>query len=152
MVEDKSPSKEERKTKAAGSKARIRWIIIGLLIIGGCVGGVVVATNAINAPKPSPPDNSYVTVEDNSYWQDKTNSIFACTGVITNTHSTWSIRNIEIQVQPIGENNVSFSIYYVSPVPDFLAPGDTVYFSQILTLPNSCIYATTHFHWDWVEP
>lgn len=143
-------------TSTTDAGIRLRWIFGGIILIGGIVGGGIAINNVMTSsemtPQMTPPSESFIVWEDNSFWEDETRSIFKAYGVVRNTHSEWSIKNVKIEVEAIDEANNVMKTYEVSVIPSTMPPGGTGAYSERLQLSYSCVSAEWIVVWEWVPP
>ena len=137
---------------ATDAGVRLGWVLGGMILIGGLVGGGVAITNMMNPPELTPPSDSYVVWNDNSFWEDEIRSTFMVSGVVTNTHSEWLMDNVRIEVEAEDDHSKLVGKYTVSVKPVTITPGSRGVYSKILQMPYECTYATPVIHWEWVSP
>jgi len=132
---------------------RIMWVVCGVVLIGGMVGGGVAMGNMVSSPKSHAPSNSFIAWDDNSYWENETQAVFKATGTITNTHTEWSIENVVIKIEALDDAGKVIKTYDVSVLPSIIPPRGTGTYSASLQLPLSCAYANpSAAAGDWVPP
>ena len=139
-------------TSSTESGTRFMWSILGILLFGGVIGGGLLISNIVTESEISVPSNEFVVFEDNCYWYDEINSIFHAGGIVRNTHSEWTIKNVEIEVRALDDNDNALSTHKVLVVPSTLRPGEKGIFSQRLQFPIACTYAEYGVLWEWVPP
>lgn len=137
---------------ATDAGARLRWVLGGIILIGGIVGGGMAIGNVVNPTELAPPSESFVVAEDNSFWEDEIRSILSVSGVITSTHGQWSIEKVEVEVEAIDEAGNVMRTYTVPVIPSTIPPGGKGVYSKRLQLPYDCVEADTAVVWEWVPP
>jgi len=137
-------------TNDAGT--RLGWVLGGVILIAGMVGGGIAINNMVNPPQITPPSDSFVVCDDNSFWEDETLSILRASGTVTNTHSAWSIKNVKINIEAIDATNNVMKSYEVSVAPNTIRPGGKGTYSARLQLPLACTSAKSSVVWEWVPP
>jgi hypothetical protein len=142
-----------RKIKnATDAGTRGMWMLGGIILIGGMVGGGVAIGNMMNPSQLTPPSESFVVFDDNSFWKDEIASILSVSGTVSNTHTEWSIKNIVIKIEAVDEAGKLIKTYDVSVVPSKILPGGKGAYSAELQLPYSCASANPYMEWEWVPP
>ncbi len=140
-------------TTATDAGGRLWWVFGGVILIGGIVGGGVATANMMTtAPQLTPPSESFVILDDNTFWENELLSTLSVSGVITNTHSQWSINNVEVEVEAIDDAGNVMSTYTVQVIPSIIPPGGKGLYSKKLQLPYSCVEARSAVVWQWVPP
>jgi len=140
-------------TTATDAGGRLWWVFGGVILIGGIVGGGVATANVVmTAPQLTPPSESFVILDDNTFWENELLSTLSVSGVITNTHSQWSINNVEVEVEAIDDAGNVMSTYTVQVIPSIIPPGGKGLYSKKLQLPYSCVEARSAVVWQWVPP
>lgn len=141
-------------TNAGDTSARLKWLLAGIIIIGGVVGGGVAIADKMTPSESelTPPSESFVAWEDNTFWKDERLSILTVTGVVSNTHTEWSIAKVEIEVEALGDADRVMQTYDVSVTPSTIRPGGEARYSKTLQLPIDCLSANTSLVWEWVSP
>lgn len=139
-------------TDTTDAGTRLRWVLGGIILIGGIVGGGVATTNMMTPSELTPPSDSFIIGQDYTVWEDEIQGILSVSGVINNTHSEWSIKKVKIEVEAIDEANNVIKTYGVFVVPSAIPPGGKGVYSKRLQLPYSCVSANTVVVWEWVPP
>jgi len=139
-------------TSTTDAGKRRGWVLGGIILIGGIVGGGVGVANMMTAPQLTPPSESFVILEDNSFWGNEILSTLNVSGVVTNTHSQWSIKKVEFEVEAIDEAGNVMGTYTVPVTPSIIPPGGKGVYSKKLQLPYSCVEAGFAVVWEWVPP
>jgi len=139
-------------TSTTDAGTRLRWVLGGIILIGGMVGGGVAITNMMNPPALTPPSESFVVFDDNSFWKDEIASILSVSGTVSNAHTEWSIKSVVIKIEAVDEAGKLIKTYDVSVVPSKILPGGKGAYSAELQLPYSCASASPSVEWEWVPP
>jgi hypothetical protein len=139
-------------TSTTDAGTRLRWVLGSIILIGGMVGGGVAITNVMNPPQLTSPSDSFVVVDDNSFWEDEMASILSASGTVSNAHAEWSIKNVVIKIEAVDEAGKLIKAYDVSVVPSKIPPGGKGTYSARLQLPYSCTSANPSVTWEWVPP
>lgn len=135
-------------TSTEDIRARPFWIFGPLCLVGVMVGGGFTAVYL----KSAPPSDDFVIFGDNSFWEDETQSIFIADGSVTNTHNSWAIKNIFIEIRALDESENVINTYKVQVVPDTLASGELGTYHSRLTLPAARMSVEPYIGWEWVSP
>lgn len=139
-------------TSTTDAGTRLRWVLGGIILIGGVVGGGVAITSMMTPPELTPPSESFIVWDDNAFWEDEIQGIFRLSGTVTNTHSEWSIKKVVIQVEEIDETNNVIQAYEVSVIPSAISPGGKEVYSKRLEASYSCVSIYYNLVWEWVPP
>jgi hypothetical protein len=137
---------------ATEGTTRIMWVLCGVVLIGGMVGAGVAIGDMVSSPKIHAPSNSFVAIDDNSYWENETRAIFRASGIVTNTHSEWSIKKVVIKIEALDNAGKVIKTYDVPVVPNTIPPGGTGTYSASLQLPASCASVNGKVAGEWVAP
>ena len=108
-----------------------------------------VSTSPQSAPS-IPPSDSYVEWDDSSGWT--TGSTITVTGSVRNTHDTWSMTSvmIEVEMKDKYSNVVKKSTVIVSP--STIPPGGIGRYYQVLNAPAAAEDGDTAVRWIWTPP
>lgn len=139
-------------TSTTDAGTRLRWVLGSIILIGGFVGGGVAITNMMTPSQITPPSDSFIVCDDNSFWEDEMLSILMVSGTVTNTHDEWSTKKVKIEVEATDETNNLIKTYDVTVTPNTIPPGGKGVYSTRLQLPYSCISAQPFVVWEWEPP
>jgi len=139
-------------TNTTDAGTRLAWILGGIILIGGMVGGGVAITNTMNPPELTVPSDSFVVWDDNSLWEDEIQGIFRSSGTVTNSHSEWSIKDVKIELEAMDEADKVIKTYDVSVIPSTIPPKGKGVYSKRLQVPYYCVSVTPIVVWEWVPP
>ncbi len=139
-------------TSTTDAATRLRWVLGGIVLVGGIVWGGVAITNMVTSPGLTPPSESFVVFEDYSKWEDEIRGIVSVSGVISNTHSEWSIKKVRVEVEATDDAANLVGTYEVRVTPSTIPPGGQGVYSEALLVPYSCVYVTPVVYWEWAPP
>jgi len=132
---------------APTARARQMWIGGGALLAAGVITGGLAAFNMITSPQPS----EYIVFDSNSAWTSAMATTFQASGTITNTHESWSTKNLEVVVEGFDVDDKSVAKFTVLVTPSTIGPGQTATYSQLLTFPSTCVRAQEGYSGEWVK-
>jgi hypothetical protein len=142
-----------RKIKnATDGGARLMWVLGGIILIGGIVGGGVAITNMTTPPELTPPSDSFIVSEGDLIWEDEIEGILRVSGTISNTHSEWSIKNVKVEVRALDDKEDLIKTYEVSVVPSTISPGGKGVCYETIQVPYSCVAVDSTLVWEWEPP
>jgi hypothetical protein len=131
---------------------RLGWVLGSIILVGGIVGGAVAITNRMTPSALTPPSNLFILSEDNTAWKDEINDIVVVSGTVTNTHSEWSIKNVNVELEATDAKGNIVKTFRISVVPDKLTPGEKGIYNQTLQVPYSCETVRPVLKWEWEAP
>lgn len=139
-------------TSAIQRGRRLIWIFGSIMFAGGIVIGGMAFYNVMNPSQLTSPSESFIVCEENSFWEDEILSILNVNGVVTNTHSEWSVENMTIELEAIDEEGNVIKTYKVTVIPSTIPPGGKGVYSERLQLPYACMGVDIGGVWEWVPP
>lgn len=139
-------------TSTTDAGIRLQWIFGGIILISGIVGGGIAINNMMTSSEMTSPSESFIVNEDTSFWEDETQSILKVSGLVKNTHSVWSIKNVKIEIEALDAANNVMKTYEVSVIPSTIPPRGIGTYSERLQLPYTCVFANMVMLWEWVPP
>jgi hypothetical protein len=131
---------------------RLMWILGGILVVGTIVGGAIAITNMMTQSMPTPPSDSFILFEDNSAWKDEVSDIVTISGTVTNTHSEWSIVNVNVELEAIDTKGDTVKTFSVPVAPGKLTPGGQGVYDTTITVPTTCVRVKPFLSWEWEPP
>lgn len=127
---------------------RLGWILGVIILVCGIVGGGMVISNTL---MPAPPSESFIVWGDNSAW-DETTHIFEANGTVTNIHSEWSIKDVNLRVVAKDAAGNTVKTFLVPAVPSKIMPGENGVYNQTLQAPSSCVEVVSFLKCTWAPP
>jgi len=131
---------------------RILRIFIVLAVV---IAGVVLVNSFINNPRLTiQPSASYVLWEDASTHVPKgrAGNFLIAKGTVTNTHDSWSIEDVRIEVKMINNEDYEIGRRDMLVEPSYIPPGDRGDYNEEIQLPSHCDSVDLHALWEWVPP
>ena len=121
------------------------FVIAGFAMFGG--------SSPSSSPTPTPltqPSDSYVQWDDNSGWT--TASTITATGSVRNTHHSWSMTSVEIEVEVLDRYNQVIQTLVVPVSPSTIPPGGIGRYSQSISAPSAAEDGRVGIEWIWTPP
>jgi hypothetical protein len=97
-----------------------------------------------------PPSDSYVKWDDSSGWT--TASTITVTGSVRNSHDTWSMTSVRIEIKILDKYSKVIEQSTVTVSPSTIPPGGTGRYYQVITAPSASENGETAIRWIWTAP
>jgi hypothetical protein len=135
----------------AAPALRRKWVL-------GSVAGLVVLAAAgtfgymqITA-LTTPPDDSVITVDDQSEWLDFNALQYQGNFIVYNTDTHWSISDAVMQIIIYDADGKALQTFEIPATPDVIAPGGTGIAKEVLQIPAGVADSEMNIGWTWVAP
>jgi len=154
--------------RVAGFRYGFTMAVIAILLMYGFIGNAIFggtsgSTGGVKSPSPPsttatsyesdtsvPPADSFVKWQNDSGWISETT--IKISGEVTNTHSDWSITNVEVRVELLDKYNKIIQQVSVPVSPSTISPNGSGTYYQLITAPSSCESGNTVLKWIWLPP
>lgn len=141
-----------RKITSNTAQRSLAWVLASMLLVGVIVGGTMAITNTMTSSTLTPPSEDFVLAEDDTVWVDETSGTVRVSGIITNAHSEWPIKNVHVELETSDAEGSLLKTYDVSVVPSKLNPGEKGVYDKTLQVQSSCTWIQPFVRWEWEAP
>lgn len=127
------------------------FAVLGVYVIAGMAmfGGTPPSSSSEGTPL-APPSDSYVQWDDSSSWT--TVSTITVTGNVRNTHDSWSVTSVKIEIEILDKDDKVIQRSTVTVSPRTIPPGGTGQYYQVITAPSAAEDGSVAISWIWTPP
>lgn len=127
-----------------------RWLVAGVILMAGLIGGSVAAyKSTVGSSPPQAPDDSYVKlISNDTVWPWLGRATFS--GTVENKHKEWSIRNVKVTIRLKDASSRVVSEFSVPVLP--IGPNSSRTYSATRTIPSETQTEEVELSWEWVPP